>query len=87
MTKCVKRKCKVAVVQPAQPVQVEAPPQDAPSTFQPGHVDGLWAGVMDMDAGDSDMPELCSEYVKDIYAYLMDLEVRDARSISFPLTA
>lgn len=31
--------------------------------------------VEDIDGGDSDMPQLCSEYVKDIYVYLRGLEV------------
>ena len=31
--------------------------------------------VEDIDEGDSDMPQLCSEYVKDIYGYLRTLEV------------
>ncbi|XP_056318816.1 G2/mitotic-specific cyclin-B2 [Danio aesculapii] len=30
--------------------------------------------VEDIDEGDSDMPQLCSEYVKDIYSYLRRLE-------------
>lgn len=31
--------------------------------------------VEDIDEGDADMPQLCPEYVKDIYAYLRTLEV------------
>jgi len=31
--------------------------------------------VEDIDEGDADMPQLCPEYVKDIYAYLQSLEV------------
>lgn len=31
--------------------------------------------VLDVDKEDSDQPELCSEYVKDIYDYLHVLEV------------
>lgn len=31
--------------------------------------------VEDVDEQDSDLPQLCSEYVKDIYNYLHDLEV------------
>ena len=31
--------------------------------------------VQDVDEQDSDLPQLCSEYVKDIYNYLHTLEV------------
>ena len=41
----------------------------------------LPAHVADIDKGDSDNPQLVSEYVNDIYDYLRDLEV--SRSIIF----
>lgn len=31
--------------------------------------------VQDVDEDDGDQPQLCSQYVKDIYNYLHDLEV------------
>lgn len=31
--------------------------------------------VEDIDAEDSDKPQMCSDYAKDIYAYLRELEV------------
>lgn len=31
--------------------------------------------IEDIDRGDADIPQLCSEYVKDIYVYLRSLEV------------
>ncbi|KAG7468031.1 hypothetical protein MATL_G00138430 [Megalops atlanticus] len=34
--------------------------------------------VEDIDEGDADLPQLCSEYVKDIYAYLRQLEVQQS---------
>ncbi|XP_030650014.1 G2/mitotic-specific cyclin-B2 [Chanos chanos] len=34
--------------------------------------------VEDIDEGDADMPQLCSEYVKDIYAYLQTLEMQQS---------
>ena len=34
------------------------------------------ANVFDIDAEDEDNPQLVSEYVNDIYAYLRELEVR-----------
>lgn len=34
------------------------------------------ANVFDIDADDDDNPQLVSEYVNDIYAYLRELEVR-----------
>lgn len=37
--------------------------------------------VEDIDEGDSDMPQLCSEYIKDIYGYLQCLEVTCAFSL------
>ena len=43
--------------------------------------------VEDIDAEDSEQPQLCSEYVKDIYAYLMDLEVCTAEAIVFTMIA
>ena len=32
--------------------------------------------IEDIDAGDTGNPQLCSEYVKEIYEYMMMLEVR-----------
>lgn len=32
--------------------------------------------VQDVDEDDEDQPQLCSQYVKDIYNYLRELEVR-----------
>ncbi|KAK6294546.1 hypothetical protein J4Q44_G00353760 [Coregonus suidteri] len=34
--------------------------------------------VEDIDEGDSDMPQLCSEYIKDIYGYLLRLETQQS---------
>ncbi|XP_024274671.1 G2/mitotic-specific cyclin-B2 isoform X4 [Oncorhynchus tshawytscha] len=34
--------------------------------------------VEDIDEGDSDMPQLCSEYIKDIYGYLQCLETQQS---------
>ncbi|XP_054467308.1 G2/mitotic-specific cyclin-B2-like isoform X2 [Anoplopoma fimbria] len=34
--------------------------------------------VQDVDEQDSDLPQLCSEYIKDIYNYLHELEVQQA---------
>ncbi|XP_014031121.1 G2/mitotic-specific cyclin-B2 isoform X1 [Salmo salar] len=34
--------------------------------------------VEDIDEGDSDMPQLCSEYIKDIYRYLQRLETQQS---------
>lgn len=41
--------------------------------------------IEDIDQGDADIPQLCSEYVKDIYVYLRSLEVSWSTS-SFTLT-
>lgn len=32
--------------------------------------------IEDIDIADSDNPQLCAEYAKDIYVYMKDLEVR-----------
>ena len=32
--------------------------------------------VDDIDTADSDNPQLCAEYVKEIYQYMRDLEVK-----------
>lgn len=32
--------------------------------------------VQDVDEDDEDQPQLCSQYVKDIYSYLRELEVK-----------
>lgn len=32
--------------------------------------------IQDVDEDDEDQPQLCSQYVKDIYIYLRDLEVK-----------
>lgn len=37
--------------------------------------------VQDVDKDDEDQPQLCSKYVKDIYGYLHDLEVKDAGAL------
>ncbi|XDV18349.1 hypothetical protein PO909_024058 [Leuciscus waleckii] len=34
--------------------------------------------IEDIDEGDADMPQLCPEYVKDIYVYLQSLEVQQS---------
>ncbi|KAM9423831.1 G2/mitotic-specific cyclin-B2-like isoform 2-T2 [Salvelinus alpinus] len=34
--------------------------------------------VEDIDEGDSDLPQLCSEYIKDIYGYLQRLETQQS---------
>ncbi|XP_005998782.1 G2/mitotic-specific cyclin-B2 isoform X2 [Latimeria chalumnae] len=39
---------------------------------------GALLNVEDIDAGDDDNPQLCSEYVKEIYQYLRQLEVQQS---------
>ena len=39
---------------------------------------GLPAGVKDIDADDSPNPQLCSEYAKETFVYLQQLELRGA---------
>ncbi len=33
--------------------------------------------IVDIDTADADNPQLCSEYVKEIYVYMRELEVRN----------
>lgn len=39
----------------------------------------LHTAIRDVDADDYDNPMLCSEYVKDIYKYLRQLEARNLK--------
>lgn len=41
-------------------------------------------GVEDVDEHDGDQPQLCSEYAKDIYKYLHELEVVRAAGLAKP---
>lgn len=76
-----------AAVQLAPPVQVQAPADPLPPVTEvsadvsmkeeelcQAFSEALLT-VQDVDEHDSDMPQLCSEYVKDIYNYLHVLEV------------
>ena len=38
--------------------------------------------IDDIDIIDSKNPQLCAEYAKEIYAYMMELEVRDRTMIA-----
>ena len=75
------QKPKVTVVTPSQLARGEAPPEVASSSVPEKAADYIPISeplltIEDIDAGDSDMPQLCSEYVKDIYDHLMDLELQ-----------
>lgn len=59
---------------PTSPVPMETSgcaPEDLCQAFS----DALIEDIKDVDADDYDNPMLCSEYVKDIYKYLRQLEV------------
>lgn len=47
----------------------------APEDLCQAFSDALIEDIKDVDADDYDNPMLCSEYVKDIYKYLRQLEV------------
>ncbi|KAF7656586.1 hypothetical protein LDENG_00039350 [Lucifuga dentata] len=80
-----------AVVQPARPaIQIKAPADPLPPVAE-GSADmsmkeeelcqafsETLLTVQDIDEDDADLPHLCTEYVKDIYAYLHMLEVQQA---------
>nr|XP_020441254.1 G2/mitotic-specific cyclin-B2 isoform X2 [Monopterus albus] len=76
-----------AVVPPV--VQVQAPADPLPSVSEESADASMeeelcqafseaLLTVQDVDEQDADLPQLCSEYVKDIYNYLLDLEVQQA---------
>lgn len=48
---------------------------DAPQELCQAFSDALIEDIKDVDAADHDNPMLCSEYVKEIYKYLQQLEV------------
>lgn len=83
----VKSTVQPAVVQPKRAQVQHEVPQPAPA-LPPAQADvsmkeeelcqafsNTLFPVEDIDEGDADMPQLCPEYVKDIYAYLRTLEV------------
>ncbi|XP_034425046.1 G2/mitotic-specific cyclin-B2 [Hippoglossus hippoglossus] len=85
-------KARPAVVRPVPPVvQVQAPAHPVPSVpEEPADVSmkeeqelcrafsEQLLSVQDVDEQDADQPQLCSQYVKDIYTYLHVLEVEQA---------
>ncbi|NXC23821.1 CCNB2 protein, partial [Campylorhamphus procurvoides] len=56
------------------PMDVSMQEEDLCQAFS----DVLLNNVEDIDAEDSDNPQLCSDYVKDIYLYLRELELQQA---------
>ena len=46
---------------------------------------GLPAGIKDIDVDDSSNPQLCSEYAKETFVYLKQLELRGAVKPGVPL--
>ena len=71
-------KSKVPVVRPVKIERVSrAPPQDQ-EEMDVAIVTQQLADMLhikDIDSADADNPQLCSEYVKDIYLYMRELEV------------
>ncbi|KAJ8391595.1 hypothetical protein AAFF_G00087360 [Aldrovandia affinis] len=59
-----------------RPVSTHVPIKEEEDLCQ-AFSDALLA-VEDIDEGDAEMPQLCSEYVKDIYVYLRGLEVQQS---------
>ncbi|NWU91872.1 CCNB2 protein, partial [Upupa epops] len=73
----VKQACKETGVQKVLspvPMDVSKQEQDLCQAFS----DVLLSHVEDIDAEDSGNPQLCSDYVKDIYLYLRELELRQS---------
>ncbi|XP_069017330.1 G2/mitotic-specific cyclin-B1 [Embiotoca jacksoni] len=64
-----------AVPEPASPTPMETSGSEPADLCQAFSDVMLHAAVRDVDADDYDNPMLCSEYVKDIYKYLRQLEV------------
>lgn len=86
----VKPTAQPAVVQPKRAQVQQEVPQPAP-VLHPAQADvsmkeeelcqafsNTLFPVEDIDEGDADMPQLCPEYVKDIYAYLQSLEAQQS---------
>ncbi|KAM4592412.1 G2/mitotic-specific cyclin-B2-like [Odontesthes bonariensis] len=72
---------KPSCAQKAKPVQGEVPVQlqiQAASEPLCQAFSEMLLTVQDVDEQDADLPQLCSEYVKDIYSYLHVLEVQQA---------
>ncbi len=60
------------------PVKPESPPEMEVDTVADQLSQQLY--IDDIDAIESDNPQLCAEYVKEIYVYMMKLEVRNTVS-------
>ncbi|KAL4613370.1 G2/mitotic-specific cyclin-B2 [Arapaima gigas] len=67
----------VPAVAPAPPVPIPANVHVNEDILCQAFSDTLLA-VEDIDEGDADVPQLCSEYVKDIYVYLRQLEAQQS---------
>jgi len=58
------------------PMEMEVESVDVPEL-------GLPSGIKDIDVGDSSNPQLCSEYAKETFVYLQQLELRGAVKPNF----
>ncbi|XP_048886021.1 G2/mitotic-specific cyclin-B2 [Brienomyrus brachyistius] len=74
--RCVPAPAPVSAPVPAAPVCADVSMKEEEDLCQ-AFSDALLA-VGDIDEGDADMPQLCSEYVKDIYVYLWELEAQQS---------
>nr|XP_023851239.1 G2/mitotic-specific cyclin-B2 isoform X2 [Salvelinus alpinus] len=91
-TVAAKASTKQSVNQKDQPAAVRPQRSPVPQVPQPGESANVsmkeeelcqafsvaLLAVEDIDEGDSDMPQLCSEYIKDIYGYLQLLETQQS---------
>ncbi|XP_023669707.1 G2/mitotic-specific cyclin-B2 [Paramormyrops kingsleyae] len=74
--RCVPAPALVSAPAPAAPLCADVSMKEEEDLCQ-AFSDALLA-VEDIDEGDADMPQLCSEYVKDIYVYLRGLEAQQS---------
>uniref|UniRef100_A0A673JS86 Cyclin B2 n=1 Tax=Sinocyclocheilus rhinocerous TaxID=307959 RepID=A0A673JS86_9TELE len=69
-------------VQPVLPPAPALPPAQADVSMKVEELCQAFSNTLfpveDIDEGDADMPQLCPEYVKDIYAYLRSLESKQS---------
>eukprot|EP00062_Callorhinchus_milii_P002288 gi/632938326/ref/XP_007904570.1/ PREDICTED: G2/mitotic-specific cyclin-B2 [Callorhinchus milii] len=74
------------LLQVTQPVLYKAPPCPTPMDVSikgdQAFSDAL-LGVEDIDAEDADNPQMCSEYIMDIYKYLRQLEVQQSIKVKY----
>ncbi|KAE8636173.1 hypothetical protein XENTR_v10002868 [Xenopus tropicalis] len=85
---------KLIVPEDYVPKEAETPVPDSPNPMEtsvcvieeiPPAFSSALIPIKDVDAEDSDNPMLCSDYVKDIYCYLRNMEMQILRVLKFDI--